>query len=298
MALRIKTNVSSQISQRYLGTSTQNKQSSMEKLSSGFRINKAADDAAGLAVSENMRSRSRSLSQAKRNANDGISVVQVAEGSMNEISNILIRLKELAIQSGTDTLNNDQRSFMNKEYTELVSEIERISKVTQFNGIELLGGSEAEANSMIGDGVLSIHVGAGSGFSENVDSIGIKLDDIAIDAFDGLKLGVESEVGPDELGESFTSTDAREKIDVIEQALVSVNEKRSELGANQNRLSSAINNLGVEVENINSSMSRIRDVDFAAETAKFTQAKIMSQSGVSMLSQANSDPELALSLLR
>ncbi|MCX6129335.1 MAG: flagellin [Proteobacteria bacterium] len=293
MGLRIKTNVPSLIAQRRLGITTADMQSNMEKLASGQRINKSADDAAGLAISETLTGKIRSMGQAKRNANDGISMIQVAEGSMNEISNILIRMRELATQSASDTLGNLERSYTNKEYTQLVQEIDRISNSTEFNGLNLLGG--AEKNNGVGN--LTIHVGAGDGKIENTDTINIDIDSVKINTQDVLKLNSEAEIGPIEVGGDFSREIAAEKLSVIDDAIKLVAGNRATLGAKQSRLNSTINNLGVQIENMSTSRSRIRDVDFAEVTAEFTQNRILGQAGTSVLAQASAIPELALKLL-
>jgi flagellin len=293
MGLRIKTNVSSLYAQRNLSKSTENLSESMGKLSSGYRINKAGDDAAGLAISETMNAKIRSLDQAKRNANDGVSLVQVAEGSFNEVSNILVRLRELATQSASDTIGNQERAYTNREYTQLVEEIDRISKTTNFNGIPLLGGAEALPD----DTMFTIHVGAGDGSVENTDTIRIGVENLAIST-ELLNLGQEEEIGPMSADGDFTREQAAQKITVIDSALNTLSDKRSYLGAQQSRLGSTINNLGVQIENLKTANSRIRDVDFADETATLTQNRILQQAGLSVLSQANSAPEAALALLR
>ncbi len=294
MGLRIKTNVSSLQAQRQLGLSTSAVQENMEKLTSGYRINKASDDAAGLAISEGLKAKIRSLNQARRNASDGISMVQVAEGSMNEISNILVRLRELATQSASDTIGNMERSFTNREYTQLVDEIDRITNSTEFNGTMLLKGAEGNE----GRTQFSIHVGAGDASVENVDNVLFDIDELKTSSEEILKLGKEAEIGPIAMDESFSRETAAEKLTVIDTAINRINSSRATLGAKQSRLNSAINNLGIQVENMNSANSRVRDVDFAAETAAYTQNRILSQAGVSVLAQANQTPELALTLLR
>lgn len=294
MGLRIKTNVPSLTGQRRLGETTSAMTANMEKLSSGQRINKAADDAAGLAISEQLTANIRSMDQAKRNANDGISMIQVAEGGMNEISNILVRMRELATQAASDTIGNTERSYTNREYTQLVDEIDRIANTTEFNGVKLLGGSDQN------DGVseLTIHVGAGDGSAENTDTIQFNVDEIQLNASDVLKLGKESEIGPTDPEDSFSRETAAEKLSVIDDAIRTVSGNRATLGAKQSRLNSTINNLSIQVENASVSRSRIRDVDFASETATFSQNRILSQAGTSVLAQAGSIPELALGLIR
>lgn len=293
MGLRIRTNVASVNAQRTMGQSSQALGEDMAKLSSGYRINKAADDAAGLAISENLKAQVRSLDQAKRNANDGVSLIQVAEGSMNEVSNILVRLRELATQAASDTIGNTERSYTNREYVQLVNEIQRISNTTEFNGTKLLAGQDAVGE----ETMFTIHVGAGDGMAENTDTLRIGVEDLEI-SVEKLGLGTGDEVGPTEVGESFSRETAAEKLTVIDSALQTVASSRAYLGAQQSRLGSTINNLGVQIENMKSANSRIRDVDFADATASFTQNRILQQAGASVLAQANSAPEIALSLLR
>lgn len=294
MGLRIRTNISSLQAQRQLSLSTTNLEQSMEKLASGYRINKASDDAAGLAISENLKAKIRSLGQAKRNASDGISMVQVAEGSMNEITNILVRLRELATQAASDTIGNTERAFTNREYVSLVDEIDRIANSTEFNGTMLLKGSEFNN----GNTEFSIHVGAGDAKTPNVDNILFDIEGLKLDATEALGLGKDAEIGPTDMDGTFDRAAAADKLNVIDLALKRINSSRATLGAQQSRLSSTINNLGIQIENFGSANSRIRDVDFAAETATFTQNRILSQAGVSVLSQANQTPELAMTLLR
>jgi len=266
---------------------------SMAKLSSGYRINKAADDAAGLAISESMKGRIRSLGQAKRNASDGISLVQVAEGSMNEVSNILVRLRELATQAASDTIGNTERGYTNREYVQLVNEVQRISNTTEWNGVKLLSGQEA-----VGDPTMfTLHIGAGDGSVENTDTIRIGVENLKVNVTD-LGLGTESEIGPANAEDPFSRDTAAAKLTTIDKALTNIASNRAYLGAQQSRLGSTINNLGVQIENLKSANSRIRDVDFAEETANLTQNKILQQAGAAVLSQANQLPEVALTLLR
>jgi len=293
MGLRIRTNVASLNAQRTLSQSTSALEDNITKLSSGYRINKAADDAAGLAISEGMKASIRSLDQAKRNANDGVSLVQVAEGSFNEVSNILVRLRELATQAASDTIGNKERSFANREYVQLVNEIQRISNTSQFNGWPLLGGQEALPDSSM----FTIHVGMGTGTKENTDTLRIGVENLKVDV-NVLGLGTDAEVGPVAPDDPFDRDTAARKLETIDNALQIVASNRSYLGAQQSRLNSTINNLGVQIENLKSANSRIRDVDFAAETASLTQNRILQQAGMSVLAQANSGPEIALALLR
>jgi len=293
MGLRIKTNIASLNTQRTMNGTSSAIGESMAKLSSGYRINKAADDAAGLAVSESMKAKMRSLGQAQRNALDGVSIVQTAEGSMNEVSNILVRLRELATQAASDTLGNTERSYTNREYTQLVGEIQRISNTTNWNGTPLLDGGE----NLSDKGMFTLYIGAGNGLVENTDTMRIGVENIKVNA-EELGLGTGAEIGPEKIGDDFSRETAAAKLDVIDKALENISSSRSYLGATQSRLNSAINNLGVQIENLKSANSRIRDVDFAEETATLTQNRILQQAGASVLAQANQAPEVAMQLLR
>lgn len=283
MGLRIRTNVASLTAQRQMGNTSKALNDSMDKLSSGYRINKASDDAAGLAISEQIKANLGSLSQAKRNASDGISMVQIAEGGMNEVSNILIRLRELSTQAASDTIGAKEREFTNREYTQLVDEVDRLSNTLEFNGVKLLAGAEA------GIETASIHVGSGNGALENSDTISIDVKDMELTSAK-LDLGKGEEI--------TTREGAAERLATIDSALTTVSSLRATMGAKQSRLNSTINNLSISIENQAATNSRIRDVDFAAEVASSSQSRILAQSGISVLSQANSIPEMAVSLIR
>jgi flagellin len=294
MGLRIRTNVASLQAQRGVANATNSLRDSMAQLSSGYRINKAADDAAGLAISTALTGRVRSLEQAARNANDGVSMVQVAESGMNEISNVLTRLRELAVQASSDTIGNAERSYANREYTQLVEELDRITNTTEFNGVKLLKGADAN----VGDDLLTIHVGGGDGKAANTDTIRIDINDMKLIPEDDFGLGRGSEIGPLEVGDAFDRQTATEKLSVIDSAMQRLASTRANMGAQQNRLQSAVTSLSSQIENYRAANSRIRDVDFASASASFTQSKILQQAGVSVLAQANSEPEAALALLR
>ncbi len=282
MGLRIRTNVESLTAQRSMGQNNEGMTSSLERLSSGYRINKSADDAAGFAISENLRAKTRGLNQAKRNANDGVSLVQVAEGSLNEVNSILVRLRELSVQAASDTLGDKEKGFLQKEYTQLVDEVDRISQTTEFNGMSLLSDEAAQSE-------ISIQVGYNG---EKQDTIRLKLSDTSE--------GINSESL--KIKDTNLAGESREVIagnlGVIDDALTKVASQRASLGASQSRLTSAINNLSINTESLQAANSRIRDVDFAEETAKLTQSRILSQSSLAVLSQANQRPEMALTLLR
>jgi flagellin len=276
MGMRIATNVQSMNAQRNLSTSFEKQASALNKLSSGQRITKAGDDAAGLAISEKLKGSIRSMQQANRNANDGISLIQTAEGGINEVSNILLRLRELSVQAASDTVGDVERGFTNKEFQNLKSEIDRISNVTKFNGTNLLNGSGK---------TLDFQVGIENS-PEN----------------DRLQYATQAtDVTLGHLGLSSTATDskenAQENLAKIDMAIQSVNENRAGLGALQNRLSSTVNNLSISTENLAAANSRIRDTDMASESSELTKQSILSQAGTSVLSQANSSQNLALKLL-
>jgi len=276
MGLRISTNIQSITAQRNLGISNAKQQSSLEKLASGTRIARAADDAAGLAISEKMRADIRSLRQDARNANDGVSMVQVAEGGMSEIGNILTRFRELSIQAASDTIGDKERGFINKEFTQLRGEIDRIASSSEFNGRKLLVGE--------GDG-LEIQVGLNN--SPEQDRF----------KFDTQKLNVTTKaLGVEDLN-TATKEQAQENLAKIDSAITHLSENRSEVGALQNRLQSSIANINVYDENLSAARSRIYDVDMASETSELTKSNILNQAGVSVLSQANQNSMTALKLL-
>lgn len=276
MGLRINTNVQSIVAQRHLGNTKRRLDSNLSKLASGERITKAADDAAGLAISENLKAEIRSLRQAKRNADDGISLVQTAEGGLSEISNIIIRLRELAIQTATDTVGPTERKFSDVEFQQLKDEIQRISLSSEFNHRKLLDGT---------GGMVEIQIGSHNDpFNDR-----IKYDASAIvSTLEGLGIG----------GEAVTTKEgAQMALARLDDALVSVNGSRANLGALQNRLISVVNNLDITNENFSEANSRIRDVDVASETADMAKNQILNQAGVSVLSQANNAPNFALKLI-
>ena len=276
MGLRINTNVTSLAAQRTLSANNTEQASTLGKLSSGTRIVRAADDAAGLAISEKLKAQIRGVNQAERNANDGISLIQTAEGGLNEVSNILVRLRELSVQSASDTVGDEERKFTDLEFQNLKQEIERISSSTEFNGKKLLNG--------MGD-KFDFQVGINNDDFQDR----IKYDAARINA--GMSaLGIEElTVGSKDGSQSSLAT--------IDSALQNVSGQRAELGAIQNRLTSTINNLQVSSENLSAANSRIRDTDFAMESAKNTKLNILTNAGTSVLSQANSQGQAALKLL-
>ncbi|MFK8138222.1 MAG: flagellin [Bdellovibrionales bacterium] len=276
MGLRINTNVASLNARRNLMGTKLSLDKSLERLSSGFRINRAGDDAAGLAISENLRAQIRGLKQASRNAQDGVSLVQVAEGGLNEVSNILIRLRELAVQAASDTVGPVERQFLNVEYDQLVSEIDRIADGTEFNGTPLLSGTGA---------ILDFQVGTKN--DPNIDRL----------SFDASKADANSAA----LGINLTSVadkaSAQNSLGAIDSSIVSVSAMRADFGAVQNRLQSTISNISIALENLSAANSRIRDVDIAEETAELTKSNVLMQAGTSVLAQANQSANAALSLL-
>ena len=249
-------------------------QKSMEKLSSGLRINRAGDDAAGLAISEKMRGQIRGLNQAIRNAQDGISLIQTAEGALTETHAILQRMRELAVQAANDTNTDEDRQELQKEVEQLIEEIDRISTDTEFNTKTLLDGS------LTSDAALIFHIGANK--DQNIE--------VEISNMSASGLGV-SEV------DISTQSGANDAIETINAAIQQVSTERAKLGAIQNRLEHTINNLGASAENLQAAESRIRDVDMAKEIMEFTRANILSQASQAMLAQANMLPQAVLQLL-
>lgn len=276
MGLRINTNVTSLAAQRTLSLNNKDQASTLGKLSSGTRITKAADDAAGLAISEKLKAQIRGVSQAERNANDGISMIQTAEGGLNEISNILTRLRELAVQSASDTVGDAERKFTDLEYQNLKQEIERISQVTEFNGKKLLNGTGEKYDFQIGIN--------NNDFQDRI-KYNASMTNSSMEGLGITELNVASK------------QQAQSSLASLDDAIQAVSGQRAELGAVQNRLSSTINNLQTSAENLNSANSRIRDTDFAAETAQSTKLNILTQAGSSVLAQANAQGSAALKLL-
>jgi flagellin len=276
----------------------------MSKLASGERINKAADDAAGLAVSENLRADVRSLNMAKRNALDGVSLVQTAEGGLVETSNMLIRLRELAIQSASDTIGNTERGFLDKEFLQLKDEIDRIASSTEFNGTRLLVGNSDLPEELKTGNAFPLEVQVGKNYFADSDALDksnpvniIKIDFGSLNAFTTGEGSLD--LGRAEEGTRVdVKTSAQNSITKLDSAITKISDYRAYLGSIQNRLGSTINNLGVQTENLEESRSRIRDTDFAAETARMTQENILQQAGTSILANANQGPQIALRLLQ
>ncbi len=277
MSISINSNISSLNAQRNLGKTQASLQTSLQRLSSGLRINSAADDAAGLGISTLMNAQVRSMNQATRNANDGISLVQTADGSLNETTSILTRMRELAVQSANGTLNSaTDRAYIANEFTQLQSEIDRIANSSKFNNQSLLTAAST----------FTMQVGTGTTAGT---------DTIAITTGNATTTGLAVTAALVKVDSAVNATSA---ITAIDSALDTVNNLRSNLGALQNRLTSTINNLQVAMENTSAAQSRIQDVDVASETANMTRANILSQAGVAILAQANQAPQAALKLLQ
>lgn len=279
MGLRINQNIAAQNAYRSLSVSDNQMSKSLEKLSSGFRINRAADDAAGLAISEGLRSQVGGLKVAVRNAQDGVSVVQTAEGALNEVHSILQRMRDLGVQAGNDSNNTAARANIATEVTSLTEELTRISESTNFNGTKLLDGSAGTA------GVMKFQVGADGDASSQ----------ISVDLSDANVATVVTNLGT--LAFS-TADEAQTSITAIDAQIEAVSTARASLGALQNRFEHTINSQNVAIENLSASESRIRDTDMAQEMMSFTRSQILSQAGTSMLSQANQSQQGVLSLLR
>jgi len=276
MGFRINTNVASINAQRTLTTNARETESNLAKLSSGSRITKAADDAAGLAISEKMKSNMRSLKQADRNANDGISLIQTAEGGLNETSSILTRMRELAIQTSSDTVGDVERGMSNMEYQNLKLELERIAQVTEFNGKKLLNGEGDKYDFQIGANNNDFQ----DRISYDAKQVNSRMDNLGIDELD-----------------VSTKEGSQGSLNTLDQAIEKVSGFRAFLGGIQNRLVSTSNNLQTNVENISAANSRIRDVDYAEATATKAKNDILNSAGTSVLAQANMNGQNALKLI-
>ncbi len=277
MAISLMTNVTSLSAQRNLNKTNMSLSDNIGRLSSGLRINRAGDDAAGLGVSARLSSQIRGISQAERNANDGVSMLQTAEGGMGEIGNILSRMRELAVQAANGgTLGSTERGYLDNEFQALDDEITRIAEVTEYNGQSLLDGSLATTGADLQVGI----------FNTANDRITVNIDDVRSST-----LGVSSL--------DLTSTaNAQTAIDALDLAITTVSTARGSIGAAENRLTSAVNNLGSMKESFSAANSRIVDVDVAAETSALSRNQVLVQAGVAVLAQANQMPSYALSLLR
>ena len=284
MSLVVNNNMMAANAARNLNTSYSALSTSTERLSSGLRINSSSDDAAGLAVRELMRSDVSTLNQGVRNANDGISMIQTADGALSVVDEKLIRMKELAEQASTGTYTDSQRQIIDDEYQAMASEITRIASATDFNGIHLLNGN-------LGGAGMTIHFGTGNDEAE--DKYAVTIDDCSAEA-----LGVGIGVGESVAGATVsTQASAQAALEALDNAITSKDKVRANLGAMENRLSATISNLEIQAENLQAAESRISDVDVATEMTEYTKQQIITQMAVSMLSQANSLPQMALNLI-
>jgi len=277
MSLVISTNQSSINAQRNLVSTGRDLNQSIERLSSGLKVNSASDDAAGMAVTINLRAQIRGFEQAIENANDGIAILQTTEGSYNSISDILIRMRELAVQSANDTLTNKERGYLDTEFEDLTAEITRIADVAEYNGVPLLNGTAGD-----GAGNMVFQVGTRNTLNDQITiNLGAQdSDTLAITPLDITTLGT-----------------AQGAITAIDTALDVLADDRAILGSKINEMTAAVDNLAVTVENLSTANSQIRDADISRESAAFTKNNVLMQSGVSMLSQANSVPQMALKLI-
>ncbi|SFD92782.1 flagellin [Thiohalospira halophila DSM 15071] len=281
MAQVINTNVMSLNAQRNLNSTNNQMSQAVERLSSGLRINSAADDAAGLAISERFSGQINGMNQAVRNANDAVSLVQTAEGALDEISNMSQRIRELAVQSANDTNAADDRDALDDEAQQLVAEIDRIASETEFNGENILDGS---------NGTMTFQIGANEG-----QTLGVTTPNATKGA---LATGADISFADIDISSTPSQASIGSVISTMDQVIDDVSGIRAELGATQNRLESTISNLEVGVENMSSARSQIRDADFAKESSELTRTQVLQQAGTSMLAQANQLPQNALSLLQ
>jgi flagellin len=274
MGLRIQTNLPSIAAQRVLGIQQKRMEHSTQALASGSRIVQAADDAAGLAISESLRGQIRGIAQARNNAFNAGSAIQVSEGGLNEITNIMIRLRELGIQSASDNIGDAERKFLHQEASQLIDEADRIAKTTRFGDKRLLDGSGGE---------LEFHVGAFGG-EENV-----------------IKYSLSSNATADEVGIAGLSfedkSSARDALEVVDEGLQKIGAMRANFGSIQSRLNATVSNLDIQYENLSAANSRIRDTDVAKETAEMASAQVLQSAAVSVLAQANQTPGVALKLI-
>ena len=284
----INHNMSAMFAQRSQGIQDLNQQKSMEKLSSGMRINRAGDDASGLAVSEKMRSQIRGLNQASTNAENGISFIQTTEGYLQETTDIVQRIRELAVQASNGIYSDEDRMQIQVEVSQLVAEVDRIASQAQFNGMNMLTGRFAQAT---GENTptasMWLHIGA------NMD----QRMSVFIGTMTAAALGMR-EIGTEEVITIAAPSDANRAIGTLDEALKIINKQRADLGAYQNRLDYAVKGLDIAAENTQASESRIRDTDMASAMVEFTKNQVLSQSGIAMLAQANSQSQSVLSLLQ
>jgi len=293
---RINHNISAMITGSAMRVSNRDVAKSLERLSTGLRINRASDDAAGLSISEQLRTQVMGTHVAVRNANDGIALLRIAEGAVNEISNMLQRMRELAIQSSNDTLTSVERGYTDQEVQALMNEIQRISVSTQYNGMTLLDG-EANSFGVQGGAASTLHIGANNNkgaVGGTIDTMKLTIDPVTLGAL-GLTL---TATGLASTTNITTQANAFAAISAIDNALRSTNNMRSDIGAYMNRLEHAVINLEVQETNMQSAESTIRDADFAFETTIFTRNQILLQAGTAMLGQANQIPQSVLQLLQ
>ncbi len=295
MSLVINHNLMAMNSARNLNSSYNRLSDSTRKLSSGLRVDTAADDAAGLAIRELMRSDIAALNQGVRNANDGISLIQTADGALGVIDEKLVRMKELAEQAATGTYDSTQRLMIDSEYQQMASEITRIANATDFNGIKLLDGNLSSdthnGKGLTSTGKLKVHFGTANDSAEDYYYI-------QIGTATASALGVGNQTDPTRAGHNIsTQENAQKALEAINNAIVSKDNIRAHLGALQNRLENTISNLSIQAENLQAAESRISDVDVATEMTNFVRNQILTQSAVSMLGQANSLPQMAMQLI-
>ena len=276
--LAINTNAGSLTAQRNLTKVSRGLTESISRLSSGVRIDSAADNAAGMAVSENMRAQLKGFKQAMRNANDGVAVLQTAESGYQSISDLLIRMRELAVQAANDSLSDTERGFLETEFEDLIEEIDRVSSVVEYNGIKLLDGTAGAA----GNGQMTFQVGTRNTTQDQIR--------ITLNLQDAGELQVSNQTVSSQAG-------AQAAISAIDEALEDLSEDRAELGSTINTLNMAVDELGATIENYGNAMSQIKDTDMAEESAMFAKSNVLQQAGVAMLSQANQTPNLVLRLL-
>ena len=307
MGLRIRTNVQSLSAQRHMGLSGKAMAKQTEKLASGYRINSGADDAAGFAIAEVLKADVRSLNQARRNANDAVSMIQTAEGGLDEINNIMIRLRELSVQAASDTLGARERRYLNEEFMALKDEVDRIAVSTEYTGTRLLAGNtELPEEMRMNQNPFPLEVQVGKDYYAAADSLDshnpVNILRLSFDNFNATTEG-EGSLG---LGNSQNSEgtridtkhSAQNSIMQVNKAMESIASYRGTLGAVQNRLESTDRNLAIQVESLSAAKGRIKDADFAAESAEYTQQSILQQAGASVLAQANQLPQIALKLLQ
>lgn len=292
MGLRVNTNIQSLVAQRHLRLNNEAQKGSLEKLASGTRIARAADDAAGLAISDTMHAQIRSIRQNVRNANDGISMIQTAEGGLAEIGNLLVRFRELSIQAASDTVSDRERGFIHAEVDQLKQEVNRIANSTNFNGRQLLSfdlnapeNIDPETEQPIWDGKLEFQIGPNNVPGQDRFVFDLNKNSASLDA-----------MGLTDIS-TVTKEQSQSNLEKIDVAIGKLNESRSQLGALQNRLQSGIKNLEIYDENLSAARSRIYDVDVASETAELTRNNILSTAGTAVLSQANQNSMLALKLI-